>query len=120
MFPSPCRIAEVYHSRIYPMTETEFLEASAAVFDHIEAVLENGDVDCSINEGVMELELENGSKIIVNRHLPNREIWIAARQGGYHYRWQDNQWADTRGGVGLYANLAQCIVAQGGETVDFG
>lgn len=119
MFPSPCRIAEVYHSRIYPMTETEFLEAANAVFDHIEAVLENGDVDCSINEGVMELELENGSKIIVNRHVPNREIWIAAKQGGFHYRWQEGVWLDTRSGANLFVTLADCIKAQGGESFDF-
>lgn len=101
------------------MNESEFIEAAAAVFEQIESALDDGDVDCSINEGVMELELDDGSKIIISRHLPNREIWVAARSGGFHYRWQDGDWQDTRGGPVLLERVAACIAAQGGGHVRF-
>lgn len=38
------------------------------------------DVDCNVNGAVMELEFDDGSKIIVNRHTPNQEMWIAAQR----------------------------------------
>lgn len=101
------------------MNESEFIEAAGAVFERIEAALDDGDVDCSINEGVMELELDDGSRIIISRHLPNREIWVAARSGGFHYRWQDGDWQDTRGGPQLFERIAACIAAQGGGSVQF-
>lgn len=101
------------------MNESEFIEAAAAVFEQIESALDDGDVDCSINEGVMELELDDGSKIIISRHLPNREIWVAARSGGFHYRWQDGDWHDTRGGPVLLERVSACIAAQGGGHVRF-
>lgn len=101
------------------MNESDFIEAAADVFARIETTLDDSDVDCSVNEGVLELELDDGSKIIVSRHVPNREIWLAARSGGFHYRWQEGRWQDTRGGPDFYERLAQCIVAQGGEPVSF-
>lgn len=101
------------------MNEREFVEAAAGVFQRIEAALDDSDIDCSVNEGVMELELEDGSKIVVSRHVPNREIWLAARSGGFHYRWQDGDWHDTRGGPALFERLSQCITAQGGQAPAF-
>ena len=43
-------------------------------------------LDWSLNDGILEIECEDGSKLIVNRHVPNREIWVAARSGGFHFR----------------------------------
>lgn len=99
------------------MNESEFIEAAAAVFNRIESALDDSDVDCSLNEGVLELELDNGSSIIISRHVPNREIWLAARSGGFHYRWQNGDWCDTRGGPPFFERLVACIRDQGGGDV---
>ena len=64
--------------------------------------------------------LPDGSRIIVNRQTPNREIWVAARSGGFHYRWRDGAWRDTRGEREFFAALAEIIDAQAGERVEFG
>ena len=32
--------------------------------------------------GSSEIEFENGSKMIINRHTAAREIWVAAKSGG--------------------------------------
>ena len=48
--------------------------------------------------GIVEIEFDDGSKIIVNRHGAAREIWVAARSGGFHFRWDGAAWRDTRDG----------------------
>ena len=48
---------------------------------------------------MLEIEFADGSKIIVNRHGAAREIWVAARSGGFHFRWDGAAWRDTRDGT---------------------
>ena len=67
--------------------------------------------------GVLELEFGNGSKIIVNRHGAAREIWVAARSGGFHFRWDGAAWRDTRDGAELFAALSKLVSAQSGTGV---
>ncbi len=103
------------------MTETEFLDLAEAVLDHIEAAIEAAgeaadvDVECSRSGNVLEIEfVDHGSKIIVNTQAPMQEIWVAARSGGFHYRFSDGQWRNTRDGSELYAALSALASAQGG------
>lgn len=88
------------------MTESEFTQLAEAIFSRIENALDSTDIDCNLNGGVMELELEDGSKIIINRHTPNREIWIAAKSGGFHYQLIDGQWLNTRDGTEFFTTLS--------------
>ncbi len=67
-----------------------------------------------VSDGVLEIELADGSKIIVNRHSAAKEVWVAARSGGFHYRFSDGQWRNTRDGSELYAALSALASAQGG------
>jgi CyaY protein len=102
------------------MSESEFIERSDAALARLEAALEScgADVDFELKDGgVLELEFGNGTKIIVNRHAAAREIWVAAKSGGYHYRWDGARWADTRGGEELFAALSRHVSAQSGEAV---
>ena len=104
------------------MTETEFLAVAERVLDTVESAFEAAgdesgvDVECSRSGNVLEIEfVDNGSKIIVNTQAPMKEIWVAARAGGFHYRYVDGQWRDTRDGSELYAALSQQASAQGGS-----
>jgi CyaY protein len=86
----------------------------------IERALEQSGVDADIelkDGGVLELEFGNGSKIIVNRHGAAREIWVAARSGGFHFRWDGSAWRDTRDGAELFAALSRLVSAQSGTGV---
>ena len=103
------------------MTETEFLDLAEAVLDRIETAIEEAgeaadvDVECSRSGNVLEIEfVDNGSKIIVNTQAPMKEIWVAARAGGFHYRLVDGQWRDTREGTELFEALSRLASAQGG------
>ena len=69
---------------------------------------------------VLELEFDDGSKVIVNRHVPNSEMWLAGKSGGFHFR-QDasGNWLDTRDGGEFFARLAAMISQQSGQAFCF-
>lgn len=103
------------------MDESEFHRAADAVLARIEAaVAESGTLDADLEGGILTIECPDASKVIVNKQAPNREIWVAARAGGFHYRLADGEWRDTRSGEELHAALARLLAEQGGERVDFG
>jgi len=77
------------------------------------------DIDTTRTGGLLELSFPNGSKIVVNTQPPLQELWLAARAGGFHYRWADGHWADTRDGSEFFAALSQHASAQAGKPVTF-
>jgi CyaY protein len=102
------------------MDERQFEVLATHALQRIERALEESgiDADFELKEGgVLELEFGNGSKIIVNRHGAAREIWVAARAGGFHFRWDGSAWRDTRDGAELFAALSRLVSAQSGTGV---
>jgi len=100
--------------------EREFNDLADAQLRHIEDAIEAcaADVDLEVKPGgVLEVEFANGSKIIINRHTAAREIWLAARSGGYHFRPEDGRWLASRDGEELMAAIGRCIAEQGGGAV---
>jgi len=67
--------------------------------------------------GVLEIEFENGTKMIINRHSAAREIWVAAKSGGFHFRPEGGRWVATRDGTELYALLSELVGEQSGTSV---
>ncbi len=67
--------------------------------------------------GVLEIEFADRSKIIVNRHGAAQEMWVAAKAGGFHYRWNGQVWRDTRDDSEMMAALSKLVSAQAGESV---
>lgn len=109
-----------------PLTESEFLVLAGQALDRLEADIEAAadaaDADVEINRtgNVMELEFEDGSKIIVNSQAPMQELWVAAKAGGFHFRHDGSQWLDTRSGAELYAALSGYMSQQAGATLKLG
>ena len=103
------------------MTESEFNELADAVFARIQQVLDKSDagIDYDSNGSVMEIEFDDGSKLIVNRHVPNREIWLAAKSGGFHYALQEGRWFSQRDDSELFAKLGELVELGSGEGLDF-
>ena len=100
------------------MNETEFHGAVDAVLARIEGSVEDSDaLDCDLEAGILTITCPDGSRVIVNRQTPNREIWVAARSGGFHFRWRDGEWRDTRSGDELFASLSRILASQAGENI---
>jgi CyaY protein len=103
------------------MNESEFHRAVDEILARIERAAEATEgIDSDLEGGILTLECPDGSRIIVNRQTPNREIWVAARSGGFHFAWRDGAWRDTRSGGELFAALAAIASAQAGEALVFG
>ena len=106
------------------MSESEFLAQAEATLTQIAAALDRLndedvlDVECSRSGNVLEIEfIDNGSKIIVNSQAPMREMWVAARSGGFHYKRVGDEWVNTRDGSELFAALSGLASEQAGATV---
>ena len=102
------------------MTDSEFEVLAEAALAALERAVEALDMDVDVQRkgaGVLELEFGNGSKMIVNRHAAAREIWVAARSGGFHFRHDGSAWHDTRDGTELFAALSRLVSAQSGSLV---
>jgi CyaY protein len=98
------------------MTESEFHGAVDAVLARIESSLENEEaLDVDLESGILTVSGVDGAKMIINRQTPNREIWVAARSGGFHFRWREGEWRDTRSNDELFASLARIIESQWGS-----
>lgn len=105
------------------MADPDFDLLAEATLGQIERSLEasGADADIELKEGgVLELEFPDGSKMIINRHGAAREIWVAARSGGFHFRWDGRQWRDSRDGTELFAALSKLVSAQSGRAVTLG
>ena len=96
------------------MLESDFVNLTDKALADIEKVLDASgrDLDYAmVGSGVLEIELDDGGKIVVNRHAAMQEIWVAARAGGFHFRWDGTVWRDTRDGRELMSVLAELISA---------
>lgn len=107
------------------MDEQEFMAAADAELARIESALEaaSASSDAAFDfetkpGGVIEIEFDNGSKIIVNRHGAAREIWVAAKSGGYHFRPEGGRWLGTRDGEELLAALSRTLSEQAGARIE--
>lgn len=102
------------------MNESEFKELADAVFERIEAALDasEADIEYDSNDSVLEMEFSDGSKVIVNRHVPNREIWLAAKSGGFHYALTEGRWFSQRDGSELFARLGELVQLGSGKLLD--
>jgi len=102
------------------MDEREFAARADQALDRIEASLEASGVDADVERkdgGVLEIEYGDGSRMVINRHGVARELWVAARAGGFHFRWDGAAWRDTREGTELFAALSKLVSAQAGQPV---
>lgn len=106
--------------KITDMDDSAFAALTDAELARIEESLEACGVDADVSssaDGVLEVEFENGTKLIINRHGVARELWVAAKSGGFHFRWDGALWRDTREGSELYAVLSRLVSAQSGTGV---
>jgi CyaY protein len=90
----------------------------------LEAADDQLDLDLDIERqggNVINIRFRDKSVIVVNTQPPLHEIWVAAKSGGYHYRWAGTMeqplWIDTKTGRELLGDLSEFASAQAGQTV---
>ena len=104
-----------------PLPERDYHAAADRVLAAIETQadlwLQQGviDIDTHRSGGLLELAFPDGSKIVVNKQPPLREIWLAARNGGFHFKLVGDNWCDTRDGVEFFLRLSDEASRQAGK-----
>lgn len=107
------------------LSDAEYRRLSGLAFAAIEAAIDRWlqddviDIDIHRSGGLLELSLPGGSQLVVNTQPPLHEIWLAARSGGYHFRYRDGSWRDTRDGTEFFALLSRCASEQAGRALRF-
>ncbi|HEY0720548.1 MAG TPA: iron donor protein CyaY [Gammaproteobacteria bacterium] len=103
------------------MTESEFNRQIDATLLAIEEAADasDADIDYENSGGVLTLALGNGSQVIINRQTPVRQLWVAARSGGFHFDFDaaSGAWRRDSDGAELFAVLSSVLTEQGGEAV---
>jgi CyaY protein len=108
------------------MTEPEYMDRAEALLREVESSCDrindatDADIDSQRVGGMVTLTFRNGSQIIVNLQKPLQEVWLAAKAGGYHYRFDGARWMDTKGQGEFFANLSQQATQQAGQPLQFG
>lgn len=107
------------------MTDLEFLDRAEALLRSVELTCDrindtsDADIDSQRNGGVVTLTFANRTQIIINLQKPLHEVWMAAKSGGYHYRFDGAQWQDTKGQGDFYAQLNRDATTQSGLPLVF-
>ncbi len=108
-----------------PLSDADYHDLTARVLAAIEASVDRWlqddvvDIDSHRTGGLLELTFENGGKVVVNTQPPLQELWLAARVGGYHFKYVDGFWRDTRDGEEFFARLSNCASGEAGQALVF-
>ena len=80
------------------MTETEFTELAESTLQRIQTAVEAVDDDLDVDRqgNVLTIEADSGEQIVINRHTPTQQMWLATRKGGLHFENVGGQWRNTR------------------------
>jgi CyaY protein len=107
------------------LSDAEYHRLTGELLAQIEATIDRWlqadviDIDTHRTGGLLELAFPGGSKIIINTQPPLHEVWLAARGGGFHYRWDGQRWVDTRDNSEFLAALSHHASLQGGKALVF-
>jgi CyaY protein len=107
------------------MTDLEFMDQAERLLAGVETSCDrlNDDTDADIDNqrvgGMVTLTFSNRSQIVINLQKPLHEVWLAARCGGFHYRFDGQAWQDTKGQGEFWASLSRYASEQSGLVLDF-
>jgi CyaY protein len=77
------------------------------------------DIDNQRSGGMITLVFANRSQIIINLQKPLKEIWMAAKAGGFHYKYSNGQWTDTKDSSEFFTALSRYASEQTGQPLVF-
>ena len=107
------------------MTDLEFMDQAERLLSGIEQSCDrlNDDTDADVDNqrvgGMVTLTFSNRSQIVINLQKPLHEVWLAARCGGFHYRFDGQGWQDTKGQGEFWTSLSRYASDQSGLSLEF-
>jgi CyaY protein len=108
------------------MTDLEYMDQAEALLKGVEASCDriNDETDADLDNqrvgGMITLTFPDRSQIVVNLQKPLQEVWLAARAGGFHYKFDGTAWRDTKQASEFFADLSRYASEQAGRSLRFG
>ena len=105
------------------MTDLEYLDHAENALSAVELACDrindetDADIDNQRTGGMITLTFANHSQIIINLQKPLQEIWMAAKAGGFHYKFNGQQWQDTKSTSEFFADLSRYASEQSGQSL---
>lgn len=105
------------------MNESEFNDIVDDILIEIEDAVEDVcdetavDIDYETAAGILTLTFTNGSQIIINRQAPLKQIWVAAKSGGFHFDFDESSDEWQCDGKELFRALSDYCTDQSGQTI---
>jgi len=107
------------------MTDLEYLDRAEALLAAVESGCDrinaesDADVDNQRVGGMITLTFADRSQIVINLQKPLQEVWLAAREGGYHYKFDGRVWRDSKGTGEFFSDLSRCASQHAGQPLTF-
>jgi len=107
------------------MTDLEFMDQAERLLAGVETSSDrlnedtNVDIDNQRVGGMVTLTFPNRSQIVINLQKPLHEVWMAARCGGFHYKFDGTHWQDTKGQGEFWQSLSRYATEQSGQILTF-
>ena len=107
------------------MTDLEFLDQAERLLAGVEISCDrlNDDTDADVDNqrvgGMITLTFPNRSQIVINLQKPLHEVWLAARCGGFHYKFDGTHGQDTKGQGEFWQSLSRYASDQSGQNLTF-
>ena len=106
-----------------PLSDSEYRAITDAILARVEATIDRLlqddviDIDAQRTGGLLELSFPGGSKIVLNTQPPLHELWLASRRGGYHFKFSEGRWVDTKDGKEFFARLSEEVSHHGAKAL---
>ena len=107
------------------MTDLEFLDQAERLLAGVELSCDrlNDDTDADVDNqrvgGIITMTFHNRSQSVINLQKPLHEVWLAARCGGFHYKFDGTHWQDTKGQGEFWQSLSRYASEQSGQSLIF-
>jgi frataxin len=82
------------------LDENRFAALADATLERMADAIDDAlgdEVDVELHAGILTLSLPGGGQYVINKHAPNREIWLSSpSSGAWHFAWKGEAWVSTR------------------------
>ena len=105
------------------LSEARFHDLIDATQQAVEDIFDDSglDVDLENSGGVLTVRFDNGTQLIFSRQAPIRQLWVAARSGGFHYDYDEDEqrWICDTSDELLGEMLSRFVLEQAGTELEF-
>ncbi|MCO6055874.1 iron donor protein CyaY [Pseudomonas sp. MOB-449] len=105
------------------LSEARFHDLVDEAQERVEDAFDDSDLDLDLENtgGVLTVRFENGSQVILSRQAPLRQLWVAARSGGFHFDYDEasDRWICDSSDEPLGELLSRVTREQAGEDLEF-